>query len=298
MLKNKIQNSFNNLTKNKRLKKLNFLKKYIHKSSNIYLDMNSGMVRSDLKKTPQEILDYWSNLIFKNKNDYNYRASFPYAKARLQYVFENINNYFKYNKKLKITDFACGEGMLLKIFKKNGYKNILGVEGSALEVKKIKKNFNIDCCLTGLGFDKLKKFKKIKDTDVSILSWVLCNCINPLKVMREISDNTKYGSYICIAESSRILVPFKKNLNDYFSKKFIADAHPWNFTKQSLYNLLYLSDFEVCFTNKYKNSDVLFIIAKKVKKIKKQKLKVDSAEKIYNFFYYWHKISSKKNLFD
>ena len=26
------------------------------------------MVRSDLKKTPQEILDYWSNLIFKKNH--------------------------------------------------------------------------------------------------------------------------------------------------------------------------------------------------------------------------------------
>tara|TARA_B100000965_G_C19214816_1_gene593242 strand:+ start:489 stop:635 length:147 start_codon:yes stop_codon:yes gene_type:complete len=45
--------------------------------------------------------------------------------------------------------------------------------------------------------------------------------------------------------------------------------------------------------NKIQNS---FNNLTKNKRLKK--LKVDSAEKIYNFFYYWHKISSKKNLFD
>jgi hypothetical protein len=298
-----IEETYYNKTPKKNLNKLNFLKKYIHPNSELFIDNRTGIIRSELKKTPEEILQYWSKIIFTSKdkeysNQNGYTAAFPYAKARLNYVYETINNFLKNNKKNVICDYACGEGILLDIFKKKGYRNIIGVEHSKVLVKNIKKKLKIKCYSSGLGFGNLKNFQHLEEARMSILTWVLCNCVNPLKVLREISSRIKVNNYICIAESSRILVPFKKKLNDYLNKKHISDTHPWHFTKNSLSNLLYLSNFEVVYTNYYKDSDILLLIGKKTKKINKKKIKTDDPKKIKNFLLEWDKYSSKKNIFE
>jgi hypothetical protein len=70
-----------------------------------------------------------------------------------------------------------------------------------------------------------------------------------------------------VAESSRILVPFRKSLNDYFSKSSPADLHPSNFSANTLRCLMQLSGLEIVFTNRYFDSDVLLVIGKKVDRI-------------------------------
>ena len=211
----------------------------------MFLDLTTGIIRSELKKTPEEILEYWSKTIFTSKKKDDYTAHLPFAKARLYYVYETINNFLKNNKKNIVCDYACGEGVLLNIFKENGYKKVMGVEHSSSLVKKIKKQLKVSCFNSGLGFGTLKNFKELNNVNFSVLSWVLCNCINPLAVLKEISNKNKINNYICIAESSRILVPFRKKLDNYLNKKHINDTHPWHFTKNSLSNLLYICNFDV-----------------------------------------------------
>ena len=293
--KSLVIDTYNNRTPKKFLKKIGFLNQYLHPKSSMYLDMRTGILRSELKNSPKQILEYWSNKIFRSKKIDDYSAKLPFAKARLQYVFETINIFFKKKKSLKICDYACGEGILLDIFKKEGYSNLLGIEHSKLLAKQIRKK-KIDCLSAGLGFGELNNLKRLKKINLGILSWVLCNCINPYKVLMEISDNTQKNGYICIVESSRILVPFRKNLKDYLNKKHINDTHPWHFSKTSLSSLLNLCKFEIVYINRYYDTDVLLIIAKK-KQINKKLVKTDSPKKIYNFISEWNKFS-KKNIFD
>lgn len=290
-----ILDTYNNKTPKKYLKKLNFLNKYLHKKSSVYLDLRTGILRSELKNSPQQILNYWSNKIFKSKNVEDYSAKNPFAIARLTYVYETINKFFGNKKKMKICDFACGEGTLLEILKKNKYTDLRGVEHSASLAKKIQKK-KINCHISGLGFGDLKDLRGLKDIELGMLCWVLCNCINPLKVLNEISQTIKENNYICIAESSRILVPFRKKLKNYFNKKHISDTHPWHFSKTSLSTLLKICNFEVIYTNRYKDSDVLLIIAKK-KKLKQSSFYIDNPKKIFKFFFEWD-IFSKKKIFD
>ena len=103
---------------------------------------------------------------------------------------------------------------------------------------------------------------------------------------------------MCVAESSRILVPFKKNLNDYFAKTHPEDIHPWHFSAKSLQALLILSGFKVVYVNRFKDSNELLLIAKKQKnqiKINKK----DNYKKVYRFFKKWHEISkNSKDLFE
>jgi ubiquinone/menaquinone biosynthesis C-methylase UbiE len=100
--------------------------------------------------------------------------------------------------------------------------------------------------------------------DISTLTWTLANAIDPLACLRDVVNDTKTGGYVCVAESSRILVPFRKSLSDYFSKTFPADLHPSNFSENTLKLLMQLAGLEIVFVNRYFDSDVLFIIGKKV----------------------------------
>ena len=68
----------------------------------------------------------------------------------------------------------------------------------------------------------------------------------------------------CVADSSRVLVPFQKSLSDYFSKTFPTDLHPSNFSTNTLKLLMQLSGLEVVFANRYFDSDVLLVIGKKI----------------------------------
>ena len=70
---------------------------------------------------------------------------------------------------------------------------------------------------------------------------------------------------MCIAEGSRILVPFKKPLHYYFSKMKV-DLHPYHFSVNSLKNLFQISGYEATKVNRYIDSDVLCMIGKKMSK--------------------------------
>jgi hypothetical protein len=128
--------------------------------------------------------------------------------------------------------------------------------------------------LNNLGFDVIKKTLGVKQApaiqpnfDISTLAWTLANAIDPLACIKDVVAYTKIGGYVCVAESSRILVPFRKSLNDYFSKSSPADLHPSNFSANTLRCLMQLSGLEIIFTNRYFDSDVLLVIGKKVNHI-------------------------------
>ena len=76
--------------------------------------------------------------------------------------------------------------------------------------RKIKKSF--------LGsiedFDQLKNNKTI---DLASLNWTLCNCSNPISVLQSINNSLVDSGFLMITESSRILVPFKKPIYNYFN---------------------------------------------------------------------------------
>lgn len=93
-----------------------------------------------------------------------------------------------------------------------------------------------------------------------------------------------------IAESSRILVPFKKPINNYFNSKFRSFYHPWHFSYNSLSNLLEICNFRIVYSNRYYNENDMFVIAKKMnKKSHKPSLVIDKYINVINFFKRWKK---------
>ena len=114
-------------------------------------------------------------------------------------------------------------------------------------------------------------------------------------MLRDVHSHLTKDAYLCVAESSRILVPFKKKLEDYFNKRYVADIHPWHFSKNSLKALLEVAGFSVKYINYYRDSDVMLMIAKKTSS-KKRFYTVDSYKDIDNFFKDWKYLSNKNYL--
>jgi hypothetical protein len=284
--------------KNKKLIHLNFLRKFITTDSNVYIDKKTGIIRSDLKHDSKSIAKYWDKIFKKNKKKkQTYNPSLPFSKSRLYYVLLTTLNFIKNKKikinKIKICDYATGQGYFLEMaarFLK--IKQISATENSFELCKLLKKKYEVHntCLGTEISKKKIQNMFK-KKPNFGFLSWTLCNCIDPIEVLKDIHASLDKESYLCVAESSRILVPFKKKINEYFNKKIIQDAHPFHFSKNSLSNLLLISGFKPIFYNHYKDSDILLIIAKKTNTIKKNGYICDTPNQVLNFMRSWNKYS-------
>ena len=243
---------------------LDFLEKYLPAGDSIYVNPVTGFVTSSRSMSAENVAKYWSEIIFPNKSEESYSAYNPFAQARLFYVMQSIAKFLNFDKEtnLRICDFATGEGVLLNLLRSNYPKlKVSGTEHSSALVQSLKSS-GLDVNMKTLGI-RTSTFDKEK-FDISTLTWTLANAIDPLACLRDVVNDTKTGGYVCVAESSRILVPFRKSLSDYFSKTFPADLHPSNFSENTLKLLMQLAGLEIVFVNRYFDSDVLFIIGKKV----------------------------------
>jgi hypothetical protein len=110
----------------------------------------------------------------------------------------------------------------------------------------------------------------------------LANAIDPLACLGDVVESTKIGGYVCVAESSRILVPSRKSLSDYFSKTIPADLYPTNFSANTLKLLMQLAGLEIVFVNRYFESDILVTIGKKVDHQVESKF-FDDQKQVVNF---------------
>ena len=243
---------------------LDFLSKYLPIGDKIFVNPISGFITSQRYMSANDVAKYWSDKIFPDKSEESYSAYNPFAQARLFYVVQTIAQYLKFNENSNLhwCDFATGEGVLLSLLRNNYPKlRISGTEHSSTLVQSLNSNgFDVQIKTLGIQASMLNK----EQFDISTLTWTLANAIDPLACLRDVVDNTKTGGYVCVAESSRILVPFRKSLNDYFSKTFPADLHPSNFSANTLKLLMQLAGLEIVFVNRYFDSDVLLVIGKKV----------------------------------
>ena len=250
----------------------------------------SGLVSVLKRRTSKKIADEWSNKIFGNKfSKSKYTSKIPAVIARHTYVLETIIKTINLKNKL-VCDLGAGEGQFLEMVKKKKINcNLFGIEPSIKKCKLMKKKklkiFN------GRVEDYIKSNYK-KKFDILTLMWTLCNTSNSYEIINIASKILKKNGYIVVAESSRILVPFKKPIQMYFGKGN-PDIHPFHFSKNSLLNLLLINKFKPIYINRYIDSDYLLIIAKKSNAIEKKKIKLDNYLKVKKFFASWFKESQK-----
>ena len=249
--------------------KINVCDKYLPPQCHLFVEKKTGIVCSARTHSEKEILDIWSEKVYKDKSmETGYSSNHPYSEARLKYVVDESKKYLKDKLVPKsICDFAAGTGGSLNSLK-NAFENsyLCATEGSKQNTIRLKKIGYDNVTHLMLGKTCLEKelINNQFPVDLGFLCWTLCNCINPLNVIRHISDNINDGGYLCIAESSRILVPsFRKSIKDYLQKKIHPDLHPFHWSFNSISNLLKLAGFELIYTNRFIDSDVMLVIGKK-----------------------------------
>ena len=108
-----------------------------------------------------------------------------------------------------------------------------------------------------------------------------------------LNQSLKENGLLLISESSRILVPFKKPIYNFFVQKHeTQNTHPWYFSFNSLSNLLEISGFRIIKNNRYYDENDLVIIAKKMdKKYHRPIIKKDNLNDVLKFFKEWERIS-------
>ena len=276
-----------------------FFSKKISKST-VYISKKTGLVYHSPNINAQQSLSVWSEKIYSKKIDTNkilYTSNNPIMKSRHYYSALFLNDVLK-NKKIKFCDYGAGEGNfgceLLRINKKiqfnftehspHIYKNAYN-----LIKKKSKNTFyghngSIESSLLNKNF---------KNFDAASLLWTLCNCVKPLEILETIHKSLKENGLLLISESSRILVPFKKPIYNFFVQKYeTQNTHPWYFSFNSLSNLLEISGFRIIKNNRYYDENDLVIIAqKKNKKNHRPIIKKDNLSDVIKFFKEWERIS-------
>lgn len=274
--------------------KIDALNGYVRQGDSIYVHKTTGVVSSDLKHTPEDIIDYWSSKIFTSTSTEDYSAYFPFARARLYYVarviVDNILKKENISDPVSYCDFATGQGVLPDLIRREwpGLQ-IRCTEGSEVLVEKLRDSgFEASHCMLGDG--KLPPFS----VDIGTLTWTLCNCIRPLDVLMEVRKNIKDGGYMVLVDSSRILVPFRKSLRDLFNPKNPADVHPYLFSANSMCALLRCAGFKPVFINRYFDSDVLLVIGQKEDMLPSDDLVIpaDNSGHVFDFFTKAHELTA------
>lgn len=255
----------------------------------INISKYSGLVSVIKRRNSAEIAKEWSEKIFGRKfSKKNYTSKIPAVVARHTYLIETITSKLKLRSK-SVCDFGAGEGEFLKILKKRIDIKPFGIEPSKKNCHLLKKNKIKHFAGTIEEYYKLKNKKKF---DLATIMWTLCNTSNSFEMIKIAHELIKDNGYLVIAESSRILVPFKKPIQMYFGKNK-PDLHPFHFSKNSLNNILVLNKFRPIYINRYIDSDYIVIIAKKIKKIENHRIKIDNYLKVKEFFKRWYQESQR-----
>ncbi len=290
--------TFNN--KKKEFVKLHFLKK-ISKSS-VCVSKKTGLVFHDKYKSSSEVLNHWTHKIWKKKMDPRknfYTDDFPAMSARHFYVLDFLNRCLKLNGKRYI-DFAFGQGgLLLKARKYFKINDLNGVEHSKANILLAKKRFKKEMIkLPNLYQSNIEDFSLKKKADIGFLTWTLCNCSEPLRIISSISKNLKKNGLLIVAESSRILVPFKKPITNYFNPKMdVGYAHPWHWSFNSLNNIFKVCGFELIKNNRYWDENDMVLIFRNSMNFN-QKYILDNYSQVINFFKRWKSESKNYKKFD
>jgi SAM-dependent methyltransferase len=196
------------------------------------------------------------------------------------------------NKKIRFCDFGSGEGNFIhELDKINKNIKFYFTESSKLNFNNIKKKYKKKIVGFNGSIEDSVINRKFKKLDAASLLWTLCNCINPIEVLTSIHKNLKNNGLLVVSESSRIMVPFKKPIYNFFNSKIKTEnMHPWFFSYNSLSNLLEISGFKVVKINRYYDENDLVIVARKKKNFRPS-LKLEDQKKVILFLMKWKKNS-------
>ena len=294
---NEVFKDFNGII-GRRAKSLTFLNK-ISKSI-VHISKKTGTIYHSPNIDAEESLSTWTKKLYSKKIDSkkrHYTSNNPIMKSRHYYSALFLNDVLKKGN-VKFCDYGAGEGNFgCELLKINKHIKFNFTEHSPKLFKSTynlikKKSKNTFYGHNG-SIESSTLNKNFKNFDAASLLWTLCNCVKPLEILEVIHKSLKENGLLLISESSRILVPFKKPIYNFFVQKHeTKNTHPWYFSYNSLSNLLEISGFRIIKNNRYYDENDLVIIAqKKNVKTHKPKIIIDDPKKVFKFLKEWKKFS-------
>ncbi len=269
--------------------------------SKVFISKKTGTVLHSPSNNASQSLNLWSKNIYSKKIDtkkIKYTSNNPIMKSRHYYSALFLNNHLKKTKTIEFCDYGTGEGNFAKELKRiNNNINFNFTEHSPKlfnNTKKIVSKLNRKSFLSFNGsIEDSRKYENFKNFDACSLLWTLCNCVKPIDVLKTIHNSLKKNGLLLISESSRILVPFKKPIYNFFVSNHEANnTHPWFFSYNSLSNLLEICGFSIIAHNRYYDENDLIILARKQRlKNHVPSIKIDKFDQVKKFLSDWEKNS-------
>lgn len=241
-----------------------------------------GFVYVRARRSAQEIADSWSNEIYGVR----YTAHIPAVLARHAFVAEFAHATLNLRGK-RVCDIGAGEGAFVDALRGPKFDaEVFGIEPSEANGKILEK-MGIPNFVGTVESFRTSVTAKENLFDVATILWTLENCQSSKSMLDTANAMLVPGGHVVVATGSRILVPFKKPLHYYLSP-IDQDTHCFRFSRNSLISALANSGFAVVAINRYIDSDILCVIARKVTDRADLPRPKDDPAKVVDFFARWH----------
>ncbi len=247
----------------------------------IHVCRTCGFVYVRRRRTADIIARDWSETIYGP----GYTAHIPAVKARQTYVADTINVELGLAGK-RLCDIGSGEGQFVEIVRGYG-ATVFAVEPSPANCRLLAAQGIAHFQGTVEAFRDSPAAWPEAGFDLVSIIWTLENCQSCRSMLDVAWTILKPGGHLVVATGSRLLVPFKKPLGDYFSP-IRADDHAVRFSANTLGGIMAVSGFEPVFVNRYLDSDVLLRIGRKTDRKRPIAWSGDDYRAVLNFFDRWH----------
>lgn len=211
-------------------------------SGGVFVCAGCGFVHVKERRPPEEVAKAWDDIYGEG-----YTSAWPTVWARLQYVAEWYGQKYGWEGK-RVLEIGAGEGTFLKMVRGRGAQ-VMGVEPSARNCEKlIVLDIPAYC-------DTIESVTyKTGLVDVVCILWTLENCSDCIGMLSKARELLKPGGHVLVATGSRILVPFKKPIQSYFSHN-PPDTHCFRWSFHSLVNAFAKGGFGGLDVNDYEQCD-------------------------------------------
>jgi SAM-dependent methyltransferase len=210
-----------------------------------------GFVYVRQRRPSDAIAASWSDDIYGS----GYTAKIPAVTARLTYVAELVDAEVGLDG-ARVCEIGAGEGEFLSLARDRGAADLLGVEPSKANCRLLDDAGIRSFAGTIEDFEATGSNEKF---DVVAILWTLENCQDCRRMLSAARRLLRDGGHLVVATGSRILVPFKKPIQAYFSDH-PADIHAFRFSAATLQGLIRISGFGIAHVNRYLDHDVLCVI--------------------------------------